>query len=341
VALGKYQVTAGRMRRFLTAVNGNVRGFVQSLRTAGTMPFMPGSTTNLLIPAVWDPYLSTSMEGDNDETPDCDSEGYNYSTGACYNNAAHPLYAPMYTSANNHVGPTIFKKNPQTTVQGCNYGGPGVHMYYLGSPDYFGETPEYTQDIYDQKPMQCVDWLTAQAFCLWDGGRLETMGEWAAAWGAAAMPWTATANVVPKSQGFSTYTACRFPTASDAELRGANAAGCAATLIPTTSQSIEYADYEGSYEWPTLKNDGNDYSAFIAPPGRHRGRSTAGHADIVGNLLEMTSNVTYNASPFSANAQWTANGSWEVHNYNARANYGSYSVMDKYGKQGVRCAYPK
>ena len=55
----------------------------------------------------------------------------------------------------------------------------------------------------------------------------------------------------------------------------------------------------------------------------------------------MTSNMTYNPSPFSAVAKWTANGSWEIHDYNARAAYGSYALMDKYGKQGLRCSYAK
>ena len=340
-SLGKYQVTAGRMRTFLTAVNGNVRGFVQGLRTANKIPFIHGSTTTLLLPAVWDPYLSTSMKGDDTETPDCDNGGYDYTAKSCYANPTpdQKPYAPIYTAANNHVGPTIFKANSQLTVHGCNYGGPGVHMYYLGSPDYFGETAEYKQEIYDQKSMQCVDWLTAEAFCLWDGGNLETIDEWSAAWGSLAMPWAATPTA--KSQGFSTYSACRFPTASDAELRSTNVTGCTTTLIPSATQSIEYAAYEGSYEWPALISNSNDYSAYIAPPGRTRGRSAAGHADIVGNLLEMTANITYNASPFTAIAKWAANGSWEIHNYNARAVYGSYALMDKYVKQGVRCSYAK
>ena len=332
-SLGKYQVTAGRMRTFLTSVNGNVRGFIQGLRAQNKIPSMPTNAQQLLMPAVWDTYLPTSMVGDPGETKDCDSDGYNYGTGAC---KASSTYAPMYTSATNHVGPTVFKANSQPSVQGCNYGGPGVHMYYLGAKDYFGEDAEYTQDIYDQKPMQCVDWLVAQAFCLWDGGRLETLAEWSAAWGSTALPWGTAPT--PKSQGFDTYAGCRFPTASDVSLRGG---ACATTLIPSTTQSVEYANYMGSYEWPTLINDGNDYSAYIAPPGRHRGRSAGGHADIVGNLLEMTSNVSYNASPFSATSTWAANGSWEVHGYNARAGYGNYSVMSKYGKQGMRCSYPK
>ena len=159
-------------------------------------------------------------------------------------------------------------------MQGCNYGSPGTHMYYLGSPDYFDETAEYTQDIYDQKSMQCVDWLTAQAFCLWDGGRLETLEEWAAAWGANAMPWAATPTA--KSQGTNTYTACRFPTARDTELQTTNVNHCAAALIPSATQSIEYGAYEYSYEWPALKNNANDFASFIAPPGRTRGGALRG-----------------------------------------------------------------
>jgi formylglycine-generating enzyme len=47
--------------------------------------------------------------------------------------------------------------------------------------------------VSDNRPMNCISWLEAQAFCIWDGGRLPTEAEWnfAAAGGALqkTYPW--------------------------------------------------------------------------------------------------------------------------------------------------------
>ncbi len=58
--------------------------------------------------------------------------------------------------------------------------------------NYFGDSQsEFSQQVYDEKPLNCVPYLMAQAFCIWDGGRLETFPEWQAAWGAGTYPWGA------------------------------------------------------------------------------------------------------------------------------------------------------
>lgn len=104
--------------------------------------------------------------------------------------------------------------------------------------------------------------------------------------------------------------------------------------------SIEYADYQYSYEYPKLL--GNDYIVFISAPGRTRGRGPAGHADIIGNNFSLTSNVTYADSPFTARHGWDNSGSWEVHAYgtNATGLRATTMLLNKYGKLGLRCAYP-
>ena len=56
----------------------------------------------------------------------------------------------------------------------------------------------------------------------------------------------------------------------------------------------------------------------------------------------LTSNVTYNADPFVASHGWNASGSWEVHDYAKPTNGQSRTsnLLNKYGKLGLRCAYP-
>ncbi len=134
----------------------------------------------------WDAYLPTSLAGDANETADCENGDWDTSTDTC-----KKTYAPVWTSAANQVGDTIFKDNTQPQLQGCSYSSPGTHTYYLTGTDDDGTKALYSQSDYDERPIQCVDYLMAQAFCVWDGGRLQTSAEWAAAWGPSSMPWGA------------------------------------------------------------------------------------------------------------------------------------------------------
>lgn len=173
----------------------------------------------------------------------------------------------------------------------------------------------------------------AQAFCVWDGGRLELGREWVAAWGAGNPPWSAETTRTPVNPGSATYFGCRFPWATDADQ-----SQCA-NKWDINTKTVEYADYQYSYEYPKLV--GQDYIVFISAPGRTRGRGPAGHADLIGNNYGLTSDVVYNADPFVATHGWNASGSWEVHGYSKPANGLSRTsnLLNKYGKLGLRCAY--
>ncbi len=334
VRTGKYQVTAGRMRVFLESVGYNVRAFVQNKRDVeGTLPKVPGDDAHYVLEPTWDMYLPTSFEGNEnaDEIADRDQ-------------GSAVLQPGIYTSIRNHLGGRIFRDNQQAST-GCFVGG-GTHAFRFPQGMNDGTQPLLSQDLYDTKSMQCIDYLVAQAFCVWDGGRLETTQEWLGAWGAAAMPWAADTAKTPQAQGSGSFNGCRFPTIKDSNYP----AFCPA--MNPALKTIEYADYQYSYEYPNLDAD-SDYIVFISAPGRTRGRGPTGHADIIGTNYAHTSNMTfglrneppgsaaavYDGTPFTVSNGWNGSGSWEVHGY-GKSQSRRTSLLNKYGKLGLRCAYP-
>ncbi len=331
VKIGKYQVTSGRMRAFLERTNGNVRKVVQDARAAGQLH---GATMN----AAWDPYLPTSMEG-CDQLGNCDASEL---TDHFYND--NTSFQGIYTSALRHVGGAIFD-GQSLGQQGCRIDAPGTHSYWMSDAvqtNYFGDKPtEQPQSVYDTKPLNCVNYLMAQAFCIWDGGRLETQAEFQAVGGPAnsggasngPVPW---GTPKPFGPGSSTFYGCRFPTATDAMLRGLPPGNACTGFIPPAGTSIEWSDYYYSYEYPNLTQW--DFIVFLSAPGRLTAR-TNGIADLVGPMMEITSDVNnVTTSPKTTATRWTANGSWEGHQW---GYYGwNFSLVNKYGKQGLRCVYP-
>jgi len=354
VYVGKYQVTAGRMRAFLESVGYDVRAFVQQARADGKIPLIPEQGGNnagySVLESSWDLYLPTSFAGNNNagELAERDQGDPTPQQG-------------IYTSVSNHLGGRIFFGNEQGST-GCYVGSPGTHAFRFPDGQQDGAAPAHDQTVYDTKSMQCIPYLVAQAFCVWDGGRLILGQEHIAMWGAAAMPWAAQSTQVPATpadrgiagDGSGTYWGCRFPWATDA-----NHPQCGLSWPATTT--IEYADYRYTYEWPILA--GGDYIVHISAPGRTRGRGPAGHADVIGTNMGWTSDVligsnnntaannpgtyvAYDGTPRTATSGWTQNGSWEVHGYSKTGNAGAGPgqgwrtiLLNKYGKLGLRCAY--
>jgi hypothetical protein len=331
VTLDKYKVTSGRMRAFMNAVKGNVRGFIQQQRAIG---FMAGVT----MPAAWDLYLPTAMDG-CDVLGNCPAnELSDYFVAAQTLAQSGAPFQGIFTSAYRWLGSSLFhgQSLPQ---QGCNISAPGSHTYWMDDDtqsDYFGDLPaDYPQALYDTRALNCVPYLIAQAFCVWDGGRLEFFDEWRAAWGSAAYPWGASPAPSGGVGASSVGPQYKFPTATDASLRAMYPG-----YAPGAGSSIEYADYSYSYEYPDL-GPNNDYVVFIAAPGRQMGRGPYGHADIIGIGMEVTSDITSNTGdPRTSTMDWASNGSFEGHPWSTGVEWSTFSLVNRYGKQGLRCARP-
>jgi len=336
--MDKYKITAGRIRVFMERTNGDVRAAVRELRAAGKIGTIPGDPNHSLMDPGWDLYLPTAMDG-------CDQKGTcdQHPDGAggkdielsdhFYGDGSNDDFKGIYSSAYRHVGGSIWVAQDQD-LQGCSVSSPGTHSYWMDAAtqnEYFGDIPaKQSQTVYDTKPINCTSYLIMQAFCLWDGGRLETVDEWLAAIGTTSyFPWGDSPSAYG-GIGSDSYYTNRFPTATDATLFDP----------PNPAVSIEYANYSYSYEYPPLDDDNTDYIVFLSAPGRlPKGNGPWGHADLAYSMFETTSNVAWNASPKSARMNWANNGSWEGHDYGKGA-WGSNYLLDKYGKTSGRCVYP-
>ena len=212
VYMDKYPTTSGRMRVFLESVGYDVRTAVQTMRADGQIPKIPLTmagavdNANSSLDANWDMYLPTSLLGNNNagELSDCTQGGTctrpDGECGASKVCLAGTTQGGVYTSVFNHLGRTIFKNNTQS-ASGCFAGAPGTHSFRFpdGTPN--DGSPEFDQTIYDTRSLNCTDYLMAQAFCAWDGGRLETLQEWLAAWDSSSTPFSVQTPLKPATPG--------------------------------------------------------------------------------------------------------------------------------------------
>ncbi|NOU29952.1 MAG: hypothetical protein HOO96_18765 [Polyangiaceae bacterium] len=171
--LGKFNVTAGRMRTFIERVNGNVRGVV---------------TGNPKWPAGLNPYITylpTNM------------------TEALAQLGPDPQDWEWPQPADN------LPRNPWA-ARGCQNDNGGARTFYqAGGTD----TNRYPKDILDQKTLNCVTKIMLQAFCIWDGGNLPMGAEYQWAWRGAGnnrWPWGAAPEPPTADFGPSDYVTHRY-----------------------------------------------------------------------------------------------------------------------------------
>lgn len=158
--LDKYEITAGRMRRFIdsvSAANGgvaNLRAWVNDYVAAN-----PGSQLE---------YIATNFPGLID--------------------SVIPATATPTAKLSLVTTMGLFVIDPINVADGCYVGnGSYGHSTYYWSDaarNAFRMTPRvHSQAALDEKPINCVNSLMYMAFCAWDGGELARMEDYREVWG--------------------------------------------------------------------------------------------------------------------------------------------------------------
>lgn len=197
--------------------------------------------------------------------------------------------------------------------RGCNVEGPGARTYWV--PDdvnnRWEDRQRYAKDDLDEKALICVTQYMMAAFCAWDGGRLPTTAEISYAFTGGEnrlFPWGGTTG----------------PNAFSEPEEDAQTAG-------TPPAASKYANH-GYNWWSPAQRIDDDYTVYVAPPGRFPdGNGKFGHADLGGLVLEWTSEV----SKGGGKAFW--NGSWEKAHPTTNSTL-SIPALYKYYAIGARCA---
>jgi len=364
--LDKYTITSGRMRRFLDAVNGNVKAWVQANRANILAPNQLPDTLDDYLPAGWTQPDSGPVECDPDgaggDAPrQCNYgalaqvSGYRYNNGPGGDNG-YGCY--MGTGASGSR--TFYMTDAERALMG---NAEGQHVV--------------PRERVEEKALTCVTYYMLAAFCAWDGGRLETFAEYNAAYGGASgsgrrFPWGA--EVASRSLGFATSggnttvgPTNNYPDPPPAAQAGVNNYSVFNQNLSTAQKDalllrLTRANHSWNYQGTILFDylaplqgrasaalpestvaQANDQSVAVAPPGRYpMGAGRYGHRDLLGNVLEMT--ATPGVATPTGNRQWGRNGSFETSHYDANTMLGyngyNFDPRTKYGRTGGRCARP-
>ncbi len=305
VYLDKYEITAGRIREWITAIKAqyggvpNIKAWVEA--RVATDPILAG-----MFPSNFKDYLPAQNSGQLKTFPVAAS--------------LQPKYGGATTvdldmGLQSQLGPTSYYRDVQAAgTDGCYMGAGsyGHRTYWADQADsqVFGEVYRDTKDILDVKSMNCMTPIMFAAFCAWDGGYMQSVAAISTAYGPYQWPWGDT------------------PTPQDnvAKITNYNAG------VGNFGNTVD-----PRYLWPIVTYDkfANDFTPIIAAPGRFPGDIASitrpnqeSWMDLGGNMIEWSQNGT-------AYRGWTG-ASWEGHYYPRQWTSNIY-FLDKYGKGTTRC----
>jgi hypothetical protein len=359
--MDKYIVTSGRIRQFLQALNYDVRDWAIAQFDASWNPItQAGQMLASQLPIAQAGVTSNTL----------------YFLPRS-NDTAEPLNAVVETGA---------LVLDTSGVQGCytSDGAGGAATYWWDAVTIHtmaGSPPRpFTQDYYDIKPMNCIPYFLAAAFCAWDGGRVELHAEHDLVWGSATYPWGATLipNPYPGNQAITMDAAC-MPGVPNGSVNctidwfnGGQASGSQGNFYfyPSFINNIP-----NQFVPDSLSNT-LDLSVYIAAPGRFyldkttqlsaSFSGTEGWQDLGANMLEVApgTNPITGAGAFcdesgilgpgesyncgtngvlrGSNLPDTGiyGGSWEGHGPTMDYAPDGWSFYRQYGKTGLRCVRP-
>ena len=301
VYLDKYEITAGRIRAWVTAIKAQYGG-------------IPNIQAWVKARMATDPVLAAMFPGTQaDYLP---SKATNQIK--TFNNASGGGTTDLDIGLQDQIGPSSFYRgvlgNGGTSGCAMYTGSYGHRTYWFDTAEsaYFGEINRgaAAKDVLDEKSMNCMTPIMFGAFCAWDGGYMPTQTAIATAYGPSQWPWGDTptpADDVAKIANYNSGTS------------GFNNVKTPRYLFP----SVDYATFA------------NDFTPIIAAPGRFpmdiASKARPGQEswmDMGGNMIEWS----------QANGVWYGwtGSSFEGHFY-PRLWTSVLNYLDKYGKGGARC----
>jgi hypothetical protein len=292
LTVDKYLITAGRIRAWVTRLNGNLRAFTESI-----------PATNTYWNPEWNQYIpSTTDEVDLQLGP--------------YPAPLTPTEYPPSDTTPDTLGLPTGNWLGQWR-DGCSMGSStkpdGARTWWTDHIIGSDLAPiAYPQDFLDDKMINCIDSYMLTAFCIWDGGHLATDAELAAAWGPGPFPWSTVAPAVLIDQS------TQEPTGTDS--MGFTAASYIVHEFGLSADEF-IAPFTYNYDPYNLFADNTRH---IPAPGRFPlGNGPSGHADMAGAAYEATAITagTFTQEPPPApttvgqvdHVGTLEGGTWEIH----------------------------